>query len=86
MGVIERVSDGGDDLEYFGFRHPGWIPGAQQLGRVGSLDIVHRKPQLSFELAAVVDADNVGMPQLRGDVCFTAQSLPVLLVRGERGR
>src|SRR5271166_217124 len=60
MGVIERVSDCGDDLEYLGFRHPGWVPAAQQLGGVGSLDIVHRQPQLSLELAAVVDADNVG--------------------------
>ena len=85
MGVIERVSDSGDDLEHLGFRHPGWIPAAQQLGGVGSLDVVHRQPQLAFEFAAVVDADDVGMPQLRGDVGFAAESLPVLVVRGQRG-
>jgi hypothetical protein len=44
MGIVQRISNGGDDLEYLGFRHPGWIPAAQQLGGVGSLDIVHRKP------------------------------------------
>ena len=85
MGVIERVSNSGDDLEHLGFRHPGWIPAAQQLGGVGSLDVVHRQPQLALELAAVVDTDDVGMPQLRGDVGFAAESLPVLVVRGQGG-
>ena len=32
-----------------------------------------------------MNTDDVGMPQLRGDVCFPAQPLPVLVV-GQRGR
>src|ERR1700761_5339411 len=85
MSVIEGVSDGADDLERLVFRNPRWIPAAQQLGGVGSLDIVHRKPQLALDLAAVVDADNMWMPQLRGEVRFAAESLPVLLVRSQAG-
>ncbi len=58
---------------------------AQQFGGVRSLDVIHRQPQLSLEFAAIVHTDDVGMPQLRGDVCFPAQPL-VLVVRRQRGR
>ena len=86
MCIVQRVGDGADDLESQRLRHSGGIPAAQQFGGVGSLDVIHRQPQLSLEFAAVVNTDDVGMPQLRGDVCFPAQPLPVLVVRGQRGR
>ena len=86
MCIVQRVGDGADDLESQRLRHSGGIPAAQQFGGVGSLDVIHRQPQLSLEFAAVVNTDDVGMPQLRGDVCFPAQPLPVLVVRRQRGR
>src|SRR6202041_3762456 len=85
MCIVQRVGDGADDLERQRLRHSRGIPAAQQLGGVGSVDVIHRQPQLSLEFAAVVNTDDVGLPQLGGDVCFAAQPLPVLVVRGQRG-
>jgi hypothetical protein len=42
---------------------------------VGPIDEVHRYPQASVELAAIMDADNVGMPQRRGQVRLAAEAL-----------
>ncbi len=86
MRIVQRVGDGADDRESLGPRHSGRVAAAQQFGGVGSLDVIHRQPQLTFELAAVMDADDVRMPQLRGDVRFAAETLPELEVRGQRGR
>ena len=85
MRIVQRVGDGTDDREGLGPRHSGLVAAAQQFGGVGPLDVIHRQPQLTFEFAAVVDADDVGMPQLGGDVRFPAESLPELEVRGQRG-
>ena len=73
-------------VESLGPRHSGRVAAAQQLRGVGSLDVIHRQPQLALVLAAVVDADDVRMPQLGGEVRFAAETLPELEVRGQRGR
>jgi hypothetical protein len=47
----------------------------QMTSSIGSVDELHRDPQLAGKLAAVVDADNVGMPQPRSQVGFAREPL-----------
>ena len=53
-----------------------------QSGRVGALDVVHRDPEVTVELAAVVHRDDVGMPQRGGQVGFAIESLAEFGVGG----
>lgn len=45
--------------------HTGWIPISQKSGGVGAVNEVHRDPQLPVALAAVVNANDGWMPELR---------------------
>ena len=54
VGVIEGRGHRGDDGAHVPHWHPGRIAGVHQLRGVGSLDIVHREPQLTVELAAIM--------------------------------
>jgi hypothetical protein len=85
MRVVECASNGYHDLESVGRRHPGPVLGVQDLRCVGALHIVHRNPQLTLKFAAVVDADDVRVPQLGSEVRFPVKSLPILRVSREVG-
>jgi hypothetical protein len=54
-----------------------------QFRSVGSLDVVHRDPQLSLVFAAVVDADDVFVVQARGQVGLSVETLAEFPVRGQ---
>ncbi len=41
MRIVQRVGDGADDRESLGPRQSGRVAAAQQLGGVGSLDVIH---------------------------------------------
>ena len=86
MRVVEGFADGGDDVEYCFLRHPVRVAVAQQFGGVRPVHVVHRDPDLAAHVAAVVDTDDVRMPQRRGDVGFTVEPLPVLIVGAHVGR
>ena len=83
MRVIERVGDGRNDLDDIGFRHSGGVLLAQQFGRVGPLDVVHRDPQLPLVFAAVVDADDVLVVQAGGQVGLAIETLAKFRILGQ---
>ena len=82
MGVVQRLGDRGDDLDDLLRRQTLRVVAAQQAGGVGSRDVVHRDPELTVALAAVVHTDDVRMPQGGGDICLALESLSVLVVGG----
>ena len=86
VGVVERLGDGGDDLDRFGQGHPVGVTFAHVSRGVGAVDVVHRDPQLPLVFAAIVQSDDVGMPERGGDVGLAVEPLPVLGVSGQRGR
>jgi len=45
----------------------------EHLRGVGAVDVVHRDPQPAFELTAIVQAHDVGMPQRRGELGFPVE-------------
>ena len=64
--VVERLGDRGDDLgDLVAPACPSRYASRSRLRRVGAVDVVHRDPQLTVELAAVVHADDVRVPQRR---------------------
>ena len=79
--VVERAGDRCDDGAHVVFRHPIRIQGFHQLSRVGALDVVHRDPQLTLELASVVHADDVRMKERGGQVGFAVEPAPKFGVR-----
>jgi NAD(P)H-dependent flavin oxidoreductase YrpB (nitropropane dioxygenase family) len=81
VGVVECVSDGRHDVECILERHPARVAIAHQVGGVGAVDVVHGDPQLAVNLATVVHADNVGMPQCRGQVGLALESGTVIGIR-----
>ncbi len=85
MRVVEGLGDGVDDPHHILGRQPGWM-GPQQLAGIDALDVVHRDPQLAVGFAAVVDADDVGMPQRGHQICLAVKPQPVLVVAGDARR
>lgn len=81
MGVVEGVCDRPHDRDHLGRRQTGPVAVPQQLRGVGALHVIHGDPDLTVVLAAVVDADDVRMPQRRGDIGFPVEPLSVLVVR-----
>ena len=47
------------------------------------LYVVHRDPQSTVQLSAVVDFDDVWVPQRRRYISLTVEPLPILVVDGE---
>ena len=80
MRVVEGLADGRDDVEDVLLRHTVRVALAQQFGGVRPVHVVHRDPDLATHVTAVVDTDDVRMPQRRDDVGFTVEPLPVLIV------
>ena len=74
------LADRGHDLEDFLFRHALRVALAEQVAGVRSVDIVHRDPDLTVDVAAVVHPNDVRMPQRRSDVGFPVEPLPVFVV------
>lgn len=83
--VVEGFGDGGDDFDRLGQGHSGGVPLAHVSSGVGAVDVVHRDPQLPLELTAIVQADDVRVPQRCGDVGLTVEPVAVLGVTGQRG-
>ena len=54
-------------------------------GGIGARHVVHRDPQLAVVFTTVMHADDVGMPQRRGDIGFTFEPLPVLVIGRDPG-
>ncbi len=61
--VVQRVGHRTDDLHRLVAGHPVRKAFPQHLSRVGTIDEVHRDPQLTVVLAPVVHAHDVGVPQ-----------------------
>ena len=78
MGIVESRGDRSDDVDGFVRRHAVWISLAEQPSNVGAIDEIHRNPQSPSVFAAVVDADDVRVPQLGGQVRFPVE--PFLVV------
>ncbi len=55
----------------------------QQLGGVVPIDEIHRDPQPALEFAAIVDADDVRMPQRGGHVGLADEPLTEFVVRAD---
>ncbi len=73
MRVVERGAHRLDDLDRLEHRHALRIPFAQKMTGVGAVDEVHGDPQPPVERAAVVDPDDVRMPQLSDQVGFAVE-------------
>ena len=80
MGVVERAGDRGDDRTDVVVGHAAMEAVPHQPGGVGALDVVHRDPQVTVELAAVVHRDDVRMPQRGGQIGFAIESFAEFLV------
>jgi hypothetical protein len=73
MGVVQRRSDGPDDGRHLVEWHAVRVAVLEHLRGVGAVDVVHRDPQPAFELTAIVQAHDVGMPQRRGELGFPVE-------------
>jgi hypothetical protein len=66
-------------------RHTRRALAAQQPRGVGSLDVVHRDPQLALIFAAIVDPDDVLVVQARGQLGLTVKALAEFEIRADIG-
>ena len=66
MGVIESRGDGRDDRKHLAGRQNRREPLGHQPRRIAALDVVHRHPQLSLELAAGVHLHDVRVIKVGG--------------------
>ena len=85
MRIVERTGDRRDYRCYLICWHTSRIPVTQQARCVGSVDVVHRDPQLAVELASIIHAHDVRMPKRGSEVRFPDESLAVVLVTGHIG-
>jgi hypothetical protein len=85
MGVVECTPHSGDDAQDLISWHSSWIPVGEKASRVGVVDEVHRDPELSFVLTSVMDAHDVRVPQLRGEVGLAVEAGAVVGVSGYVG-
>ncbi|CFE47000.1 Uncharacterised protein [Mycobacterium tuberculosis] len=80
VGIVERFGHRSDDLGDLGAGHPVRITIPEKGYGVGAVDEVHVDPELAVELAAVVDGDDVWMPQRRRGIGFAVEPCPVFAV------
>lgn len=73
MRIVQRARDRVHDGAHLVDRHALGVALLDQPRRVGALDVIHRNPQMPVEGAAVVDADDVGMPQRRREIGFPVE-------------
>ena len=85
MCVVERVGDRGDDLHHLGGRNALWMLIGQQPSGISAVDELHRDPQLTVEITAVIDGDDVPMPQGCHHLGFLVEPLPELLIVADCG-
>ncbi len=81
MGMVESSGNRSDDREHFSDRSNGGESIGHELCGAGGIDVVHRDPQLPFELAAAMHFDDVGMVKVCGDRGFLPESAAEFLVR-----
>ena len=82
--VVERAGDGLQDGAHLMDRHPVPVALLDQSGGIGPLDVVHGNPELTVEFAAIVDADDVRVPQRCRKVGLAVEPLAELGIRGDR--
>ncbi|MDT5085248.1 MAG: hypothetical protein QOH54_2536 [Mycobacterium sp.] len=63
MREVKRIRYRDDDFDDEPFGHARWIAFPDEAGGIGAVHVVHRDPDLSVELAAIVDPHDVWMPQ-----------------------
>ena len=73
MRVVQRLGNSGDNPDCIRRRHPRWKVVAQQARSVGAVDVIHGNPQPALTLAAIVDFNDVRVPQLGGEVGFASE-------------
>jgi len=86
VGIVERTGDRRHDVAHILRRHPMRIAVSEQLRRVGTVDVIHRNPQLAVLLTSVVDSNDVRVPKGRGDIGFAGKALTVFTISTDRGR
>ncbi len=85
VGVIEGIGDIGDDVRHVGGRNPVRVLVGQQPGGIGAINELHGDPQLAVEVTAVVDGDDVRVPQHRHHLGFPIESLSILVIMADTG-
>ena len=85
VGIVQRAGHGGDDGDGEFGRHSCRVALLHQLGCIGSVDVVHRDPQLPVVFASVVYSDDVGMAQSCRQVGFADEPLTKERVAGDVG-
>ena len=61
--TLTVITNTGDDFEHLVHRHARRITLLDQPVGVGAIDIIHRNPQLAVEFTAIMNADDIRMPQ-----------------------
>ncbi len=82
VGVVQGLRDRGHDLDNHPRRHAVGVAFAQQLGRVGAIDVLRREPQLVLELPSVGEAGDVRVPQRCSLIGLLVEPLSVVQIDG----
>jgi hypothetical protein len=80
MAEVEGIGDRRHDFRHIFLGHAAAVPLANQPTCVGAIDVVHRDPEPAVELATIENANNMGMPQGRGQFGLAGESRPELVV------
>ncbi|OBH03677.1 hypothetical protein A5696_07250 [Mycobacterium sp. E2699] len=86
VGVVKRVGDSGNDGAHVPYRHTGSVAVFQELAGIGALDVIHCNPKASIELPAIMYADDVRVPQPRGQVGLAVEPFTEVVVSRHRLR
>ncbi len=82
VGIVEGITNGGDNGYDKGDRHAGWVAARKQPASVFAVDIVHRDPKATVVLAAVMYTHNMWVPQLGGELSLPQKALAEARVSG----
>ena len=83
MRVVKGAGHSGDDLDDLTCGHAVREFVVQQVRRIQAVNVIHRDPQLAVVVAAVVDADDVWVPQRRREIGFAGKPSVILGIRGD---
>src|ERR1700754_1195076 len=86
MTEVERVSHRCDDFRDILFGHAARVLLSDQMSRVSAIHVVHRDPEPAVELATIENANDMWVPQRRGQFGLAVESRPEFVVvrRGRR--
>ena len=80
MTEVERIGHRCHDLRDVLFRHAARVALSNQSTCVSAIHVVHRDPEPAVELTAIENADDMWVPQRRGQFGLANESRPKLLV------